>query len=77
MYLCYKRLIKYYKKSEMKMKVGDLVRRLTINGTRFGKETCIGLIVEENGGGYKIKWHEKKFASTWSSHHSLEVVSEA
>tara|TARA_R110002051_G_scaffold168061_2_gene238696 strand:+ start:524 stop:751 length:228 start_codon:yes stop_codon:yes gene_type:complete len=59
------------------MKVGDLVRRLNINGTRFGKETCIGLIVEENGGGYKIKWHEKKFAITWSSHHSLEIVSKA
>jgi hypothetical protein len=59
------------------MKVGDLVRRPTINGTRFGKETSIGLIIEAVGGGYKIKWHEKEFAITWSSHHSLEVVSEA
>jgi hypothetical protein len=42
-----------------------------------GKEAGIGLIVEKVGGGYKIKWHEKKFAITWASHHCLEVVSEA
>ena len=59
------------------MKIGDLVRRPTISGTRFGKETGIGLIIEEVGGGYRIKWREKEFAITWSTHHSLEVVSEA
>lgn len=59
------------------MKVGDLVRRPVLNGSRVGKEEGIGLIIEEVGRGYKIKWHEKKFAITWSSHHSLEVVSEA
>ena len=59
------------------MKVGDLVRRPTINGTRMGKEQGIGLIVEEWGRGFRIKWYEKKFATTWSSRHGLEVVSEA
>jgi len=59
------------------MKVGDLVRRPVLNGSRVGKEAGIGLIVEKVGGGYKIKWHEKKFAITWASHHCLEVVSEA
>jgi len=59
------------------MKVGDLVRRPVLSGTRVGKEAGIGLIVEEVGGGFKIKWNEKKFAVTWSSRHGLEVVSEA
>ena len=59
------------------MKVGDLVRRPVLSGTRVGKEVGIGLIVEEVGGGYKIKWHEKKFAVTWATPHCLEVVSEA
>ena len=59
------------------MKVSDLVRRPTINGIRFGKEVCIGLIIEERGRDFKIKWNDKKFAITWSSRHGLEVVSGA
>tara|TARA_B100000085_G_scaffold27570_1_gene22909 strand:- start:803 stop:982 length:180 start_codon:yes stop_codon:yes gene_type:complete len=59
------------------MKVGDLVKRPTMNGTRFGKETCIGLIIEKRGRQFKIKWSDEKFAITWASSHGLEVVSEA
>ena len=48
-----------------------------MNGTRFGKETCIGLIIEKRGRQFKIKWSDEKFAITWASSHGLEVVSEA